>query len=84
MSSNQPAWRSWAQTLHRWGIAEEIAAFLEAVGPLTLIAAQFFYISQPFFRSLLFDINLEEIGLFLEDRQGKDEFVALLRGDFPA
>lgn len=80
MSSDEQVWISWAQTLHRWGIARATAAFLEEAGPLTLLAAQFVYFCQPLFRPLLFDANLEEIGRVLEDSQSTGEFIALLKG----
>ncbi len=82
MSSNQTIWISWAQTLHRWGIAKATAAFLEAAGPMTIIAAQFFYICQPFVRTRLIDTDLEELGLLLENGQRTSEFIDLLKGDF--
>jgi hypothetical protein len=40
-------WLSWAQFLHHWGVSEPVAAFLEALGPLSIVLAQFVYIGEP-------------------------------------
>ena len=82
MDYDQTKWRSWVQALHRWGIAEDTAALLEAAGPLTLIAAQVIYFSQPLFRMFQFDTDLKEMVCIFEDGRRKDDFIALLRADY--
>ena len=53
METNHHIWRVWANVIHRWGIQNLVASFLEAAGPLSLIGAQMIYIGQPILRGIL-------------------------------
>jgi hypothetical protein len=79
MNSDQQIWQSWVQALHRWGITEGIAALLDTAGPLTVLAAQLIYLSQPFSRSFIPVRHLEALGRMLEDSGQAKAFTALLR-----
>jgi hypothetical protein len=79
MNSDQQIWQSWVLTLHRWGMTRGIAALLESAGPLTIVAAQLVYFSQPFSRSFISDLHLEALGRMLEDSGRAKAFAALLK-----
>jgi hypothetical protein len=70
-------WLSWAQFLQRWGVSEQAAAFLEALGPLSIVLAQFVYLGEPLLgRS---QGNVRAFGKMLEDREEVRQFAAWLR-----
>jgi hypothetical protein len=70
-------WSSWAQFLQRWGVSEPVAAFLEALGPLSIVLAQFVYIGEPLLgRS---PANFRALAQMLEDREEARRFAAFLR-----
>jgi hypothetical protein len=70
-------WLSWAQFLQQWGVSEPVAAFLEALGPLSIVLAQFVYIGEPLLgRS---SANFRALAHLLEDREEARQFAAFLR-----
>jgi hypothetical protein len=69
----------WADNLNRWGINNLAAAFLDALGPLTLLGAQFVYIGQPFLNPFIPEDHLETLVNLLENPQVAKKFVAVLR-----
>jgi hypothetical protein len=79
MDAQQHIWRIWAQNLHRWGLEEIAAAFLEAAGPLNLILAQGFYLAQPMLAPFTSSEQLEALAGVLEDTEETHLFVAFLR-----
>ncbi len=67
------------KTLHRWGVQDLVATFLEAAGPLTLIGAQVIYIGQPILNGIVPDGHLTVLTDVLEDDDQRVAFVNCLR-----
>jgi hypothetical protein len=78
MDTNHHIWRVWADALHRWGLQNLVASFLEATGPLTLIGAQVLYIGQPILRGILPAGHFSALTSLLENDGQRDEFVIYL------
>jgi len=79
MVSNDHIWRVWVRNLHRWGLQDITAAFLEATGPLLILGAQLVYIGQPFFKGWTSSDNIQAIANILEDTEQRQAFISLLR-----
>ena len=79
MIANQHIWRVWAESLHRWGVNDTVAAFLEATGPLTVLGAQAVYIAQPALTGVLPASHLQALVEVLEDSTQTQAFAAYLR-----
>jgi hypothetical protein len=79
MIANQHIWRVWADSLHRWGVGETVATFLEASGPLTVLGAQVVYIAQPALTGLLPASHLQALAEVLEDSTQTQAFADYLR-----
>lgn len=56
-----------------------VAAFLEAIGPLSILGAQVVYLGQPFLRSLMPDGTITALTELLEDPGEAKEFSNYLR-----
>jgi hypothetical protein len=70
-------WSSWAHFLQHWGMSEPVAAFLDALGPLSIVLAQFVYIGEPLIgRST---DQFRALANMLEDRDQVRQFAAFLR-----
>jgi hypothetical protein len=72
-------WQIWAQYLHRWGINDLVAIFLEAAGPLTLLGAQIVYLGQPMLSTFVPDGHLEAMTKMLEKPSETKAFIDFLR-----
>lgn len=81
MKADQQIWRTWSQVLHRWGITEWAAIFLETAGPLTVFGAQAVYISQPLLYGVIPKGHLDALARLLEDKKRMQSFVTYLRED---
>jgi hypothetical protein len=79
MEAYRHIWQSWANTLHRWGMGDWVASFLEAAGPLTIVGAQAVYLSQPLFNLAFPDNHFDALASLLEDGGHTRAFAALLR-----
>lgn len=79
MESNNHIWRIWARNLHRWGLQDITANFLDAAGPLAILGAQIVYMGQPLFNGWRSSDNLQAIAQMLEDTEQRQAFVSLLR-----
>ena len=79
MEQNQHIWQSWAQILHRWGVKDLAATFLEALGPLNLVGAQMVYLGQPFLNLLLPQGHSDAFAHMLENPEETRAFVSVLR-----
>lgn len=79
MDTNHHIWRVWTNNLHRWGLNDLVASFLEAAGPLTLIGAQLVYLGQPILGSLVPARHLQVLADVLEDDDQRQEFLTYLR-----
>jgi len=82
MDTNHHIWRVWTISLHRWGLQNLVASFLEAVGPLALIGAQVVYVGQPILDSIVPSGHLRALAGVLEDDSQRQAFVACLREEF--
>ena len=79
MQNDEQIWHSWAQTLHRWGLTDWAASFLEAAGPLTLIGAQLIYIGQPLLNQAIDRERLTSLANMLENSDQTRAFASYLR-----
>jgi hypothetical protein len=79
MESNNHIWRIWARNLHRWGLKDVSATFLEAAGPLAILGAQFIYLGQPLLSGRGFSDHLQAIANMLEDTDQRQAFASYLR-----
>lgn len=79
MDTNHHIWRVWTISLHRWGLQNLVASFLEAAGPLAMIGAQVVYVSQPILDSIVPAGHLRALAGVLEDDSQRHAFVACLR-----
>ena len=79
MEKNHHIWRVWVKTLHRWGVDDLVASFLESAGPLTIIGAQAIYIGQPVLGSFLPDEHLKILADVLEQDDEREAFVSFVR-----
>ncbi len=77
VNHDRPAqWEEWARFLQRWGIRQPASALLEAAGPLSILAAQFIYLGQPFLGQ---NTSLKAFAQLLENREESRSFAAFLR-----
>jgi len=79
MESDQHLWQVWTDRFHRWGIAEWSAVILESAGPLTILAAQIVYLSQPVLSWLVPENQLHSAARILEQPDQLSEFIKMLR-----
>lgn len=79
MDSKQHIWQIWAKNLHRWGLSEVVAAFLEVGGPLNWVLAQGVYLIQPLFSTTISRNYLEPLAGVLENTEETQLFVTYLR-----
>ncbi|MEW6716883.1 MAG: hypothetical protein AB1345_05215 [Chloroflexota bacterium] len=78
---NRHIWQGWAEYLHMWGLGELAATVIESVGPLNFLGAQLLYFCQPFIRPFLPADQVESFAKMLEQPEGSQIFVALLRDE---
>lgn len=69
----------WADKLQQWGLANWMASFIEAAGPVNLIAAQLIYMSRPFVSGALPEEQWQALTEILEDSGEARSFAAFLR-----
>jgi hypothetical protein len=79
MADNPHIWRIWAKNLHRWGMRDSAATLLDAAGPLTMLLAQFIYISQPLLGKLVSPDSMTALASMLEEPAQTKAFVEILR-----
>jgi hypothetical protein len=79
MDQNPHIWRCWARNLQQWGLNGWITAFLEAAGPLTILAAQFIYFAQPVLNWIVAEDQLLTFADLLENQSNKDLFLEFLQ-----
>jgi hypothetical protein len=72
-------WDEWSVYLHRWGMNNLVASFLEAAGPLTIFGAQAVYLSQPFLKPVWPEERWQALTSLLENSQDTQRFAAYLR-----
>jgi hypothetical protein len=81
MNCDQQVWRHWAARLKKWGIVNLVASLLEALGPLTVVGAQFVYLGQPLLRGVFPEGSLNSAARLLEDPGQVQAFARILRED---
>jgi hypothetical protein len=79
MSSDQHIWDKWAKNLHRWGLGELVASFIEAAGPLTLIGAQAIYITEPILDFAIPKDHVDALANMLYEPDRAHRFATFLR-----
>jgi hypothetical protein len=79
VEANQHIWHIWANNLHRWGVKDWVASFLEAAGPLTVLCAQAVYIGQPLLNNTFPAGHLDALAQLLEEPRQAQAFVSFLR-----
>lgn len=79
LREQQSIWKGWSNRLNELGLGKFAASFLEASGPLNLVAAQFVYIGKPILTGLTAPENLNALATMLEDPEETSAFVAHLR-----
>jgi hypothetical protein len=79
MENDRHIWRAWADFLQQWGMKDIAASLLEAVGPLSLLGAQAFYMTQPFLRNSSAAPHLDALARLLDEPQQTRDFVDYLR-----
>jgi len=72
-------WQLWAAHLHSWGMSGIAAVFLEAAGPLRMIAAQAAYLGQPVVQSWFSPGTFDALLSLFEDDQQAESFISILR-----
>ena len=82
MYTQRSYWSNWLEFLHRQGLAEFTAWFLEAAGPLNIVGAQLLYICQPFVSSSTSQ-GMLALALLLEQEDEARAFAHLLKGKTP-
>lgn len=81
MDCDQQVWRHWAARLRKWGITNLVASTLEALGPLSVVGAQFVYLGQPLLRGIFTEQSMNTAARLLEDPDQGRAFVQILRED---
>ena len=79
MKSDQHIWRLWANSIHRWGVQDWVAALLDAAGPFSFLGAQILYVGQPALKHIFPEGQIMALAEMLEDTTCTREFVLMLR-----
>lgn len=79
MNEKQSIWASWSRTFHQWGISEGVASILEESGSLSMLVAQFLYISQPLLQGVISARSLQAFAQVLENPIEKRAFISFIR-----
>ena len=81
MTGEQQIWHSWARTIHKWGLANLVAAVLESAGPIALLGAQIVYVSQPLLQPIALPGRLQALADLLENPRHTRAFLDILEGE---
>lgn len=79
MQAERQIWQTWAHKLHCWGLADLAIWFFEVVSPLSWIAAQALYFSQPLFARMTAQSRFEALLELFEEPEGAQTFIEMLR-----
>lgn len=74
--TDRAQWEHWARFLQRWGLGRTVSLFLDAAGPLSILAAQMIYLSQPFTGQ---SSAWQNFARLLENKEESRSFAAFLR-----
>ncbi len=72
-------WGNWIDTLHKWRLRRITAAFIEALGPLSIVGAQVLYLGQPILSTFISSRTASDLASILEDPEKSQLFVQSLR-----
>jgi hypothetical protein len=78
MDTGHLYWEGWARSLQQRKLNGAAEIILDALGPLTVILAQFIYIGQPYLQNLKPSTEWLDLAHMLEHPEESREFVALL------
>jgi hypothetical protein len=84
MQPNHPYWPKWVRLLQQWRMDQMAAFFLDAGGPVVILAAQAIYLGMPFFKESLPNDQLQAFAQLLEDQGQAKEFATFLREENPS
>jgi hypothetical protein len=79
MQKDRSFWPEWARCLKQMGLADLIAALLEAAGPFNLFLAQAVFAGQPFLSQVLPEERLTALASLFEDQEESRSFAAFIR-----
>ncbi len=68
-------WNQWRQNLRRWGVTHYVTALLQTAGPLTTLAAQLIYLSEPFLGQGTKITQWRLLANLLEDSEQQRSFI---------
>lgn len=72
-------WGDLIETLHKWRLHRITAAFIEALGPLSVVGAQVMYLGQPILSTFISSRTASDLAGILEDPETTQLFVQSLR-----
>lgn len=79
MQKDRSFWPAWAHFLQQSGLAELVAALLEAAGPLNRFLAQFLYAGRPFLGHVASQQQMDALSSLFEDQEESRSFAAYIR-----
>jgi hypothetical protein len=79
MQKDRSFWPEWAHFLNQWGLAELVAALLEAAGPLNVFIAQAVFSGSPFLTPMVSKARLMALAGLFEDQEESRSFAAFIR-----
>ena len=79
IDGDQGLWQTWADKIHRWGYENWVASFLESLGPLTFLGAQFIYAAKPLLGQSIPADHLDAAARLMEDTGHVKAFTRMLR-----
>ncbi len=79
MPKDRSFWPEWARILNKWGLADLVAALLEAAGPLNLFMAQVVFAGHPFLSQVIPEERLSALASLFEDQEESRSFAAYIR-----
>ena len=79
MEIDGQVWQGWSESLQRWGVDQLAASLLETSGPLSILAAQIIYISQPLVSWIVSIDQINALAALLEEPAQARAFSTHLR-----
>ena len=78
-NSQDKQYQKWSERLQQFGLHQLAASFLEASGPLNLIASQLVIVGQPIINGFIPDDQITTFSTMLENPEETTRFVDTLR-----
>ena len=79
VNNDQHIWKTWANSLHRWGLDHVVVTILEATAPLHWLGAQVIHVGQPLFSQVAPENHVLALTKILENPDKSQAFMAFLR-----